>query len=390
MANEGTRTVRVEPGGDAGRGYDVVIGPGAMGDAGSRLRSLRPSARAAFEAYDIAVPDELMVGLSRCLEAAGLRSTGAGAHVDEDEKALDTVEFFLGEMTRYAIERGDVLVALGGGILGDVAGLAAALYRRGVDWVNCPTTLLAMVDASVGGKTAVNVRTWNGKVWERRKNMAGVFHQPILVLADTDALKSLPEREFRGGLAECVKHGLLGADWGDPGLLDWTRGKLGAIRSLEAATLVELIARNVAVKAAVVATDEREAGTGPGGGRMALNLGHTFAHALEAVPELELNHGEAVGLGLVAAAACSERLGLAERGVRRDLEEVLGAEGIGLPIHAPALPESGRMMGLMLDDKKVTGGRLRLVLPTSPGRVAVVDDPPADAVAFALDSIRGA
>jgi shikimate kinase/3-dehydroquinate synthase len=123
---------------------------------------------------------------------------------------------------------------------------------------------------------------------------------------------------------------------------------------------------------------------------MALNLGHTFAHALEAVPELDLNHGEAVGLGLLAAAACAERLGIAPRGVRRDLEALLGSEGIGLPIRAQGLPDSARMMGLMLDDKKVAGGRLRLILPTSPGHVVVVDDPPADAVAYALDSIRAA
>lgn len=379
MSPPATRTIGVTL--DGGRSYDVVVGAGVLGGTRGRADAAIGRATPVFVVRDANVPAAHGASL-------GASAPGAVVTAGEDRKSLDTVHGILNAMTAAGVERSHALLALGGGITGDVAGFAAGIYRRGIPWVNCPTTLLAMVDASVGGKTGVNLVITEGGSAHLLKNMVGVFHQPRLVVADVRTLASLPDRELRGGLAECVKHGLLAGDWGDAGLLEWTASAMTAVLARDEATLVELVARNVAVKAAVVAADERESGEGPGGGRMALNLGHTFGHALEAIPELRLSHGEAVGLGLLAAATCAELLGLAGPDLRDRLERLLGPSGIGLPVRARGLPETGRMIHLMRQDKKVEAGALRLVLPVPGARVRVVVGPPEDAVARAVDSVR--
>ena len=298
------------------------------------------------------------------------------------------------------LERGDVVVALGGGIVCDVAGFAAAIYRRGVRVVQCPTSLLAMVDAAVGGKTGVNLDVPGGDDGKSRlvKNLVGAFHQPSRVVCDVAALRTLPARELRCGLAECLKHGVIGRSQKDAGLLEWTAARLGAIAELDAKTLIELVRRNVAIKARVVMADEYELSTKADGGRMMLNLGHTFAHAIETLPGLSwrnpdqtlavgpLKHGEAVALGLVCAALVSERLKFAGKGLADSVRGLV--ERAGMPTRIGGLPENAAVIRRMLDDKKVEGGKVRLILPTNGGGCRVASGVDAAVVAAAIDGIR--
>jgi len=376
-----TRTVSVTL--DGGRSYEVLIGAGVLSEVRPRLDALLGRSIRAFVVHDRGVPETFA------------REVGAtsGQTVypfvpSESHKSLDQVGNILRTLSQSRAERTHPVIALGGGITGDISGFVAGTYRRGVPWANCPTTLLAMVDASVGGKTGVNLTVDGPGGPAMLKNMVGVLHHPRVVVADVRTLKSLPDREVRAGLAECVKHALLAGAWNDESLFEWTRASLPAVLARDEAVLTQLVARNTSIKAGVVAADERESGAGPGGGRMALNLGHTFAHAFEAIPALGLVHGEAVALGLLAAAECSRRLGKSGPDLRRELEEVLGTGGAGLPTRANALPSTDRVMELMLDDKKVDAGSLRLILPVPGRRVEVVTKPPLDAVRAAIDSLR--
>ncbi len=318
-----------------------------------------------------------------------------GVVPSEHAKSLATLERVLRAMAASRMERDCVVVGLGGGVVTDLAGFAAAVYQRGVPVVQAPTTLLAMVDASVGGKTGVNLKVGR----HLRKNLVGAFHQPRLVVADVGALASLPGREFACGLAECVKHGMLGRTAGGPGkdLLAWTEANLERVLDREEAALIELVRRNVAVKAAVVGGDEREERSG--GGRAILNLGHTFGHAMETLPKVRgvsgagrqsrspgLKHGEAVGLGLLAATATAECLGMVDATLRARIEGLL--RRIGLPTRVAGLPDDRVLHERMLGDKKVRGGRLRLVLPAGVGVVRVVDAPPDGAVRVGWRAIR--
>ena len=315
---------------------------------------------------------------ARSLREAGCEVHHARLHATEKNKGIETFARLLSQMGQARIDRSDLVVAVGGGITGDVGGFAAACYRRGVPVVQCPTTLLAMVDASVGGKTGVNLPVGG----QLQKNMVGAFHQPALVVADTDSLSTLPDREFRAGLAECVKHGLIdgcaASGEGEPGThLDWIETNLEAILARDGAVLTELIARSVAFKGAIVAADEKE--TAGSGGRALLNLGHTFAHAIETLGGLSptgrpedapLLHGEAVSLGLVAAFATSHAVGRVDTAAVDRVRAVLSR--CGLPTRVDGLPGADELLALMGADKKVTAGRLRLVLP-EPGLRAVVE-----------------
>jgi len=297
---------------------------------------------------------------------------------------------------RSRLGRWDPIIALGGGIVGDVAGFVAATYRRGVPVIQCPTTLLSMVDASVGGKTGVNLET-DGVL---RKNMAGSFWQPRAVIADTETLASLEPRVLRAGLGECLKHGLLSGET-DPKLYDWTIEHLDEIRALDRATLVELVARNVAHKASVVLADEREE-SAHGVGRAALNLGHTFAHVIETIPHLSptnddadspLMHGEAVLLGLVASAAVSVSLGKFDAEKAEALRSRI--ESLGVCTRLRGLPENAELIERMHSDKKVRGNQLRLILPTNRGTAEMISlgaspTSPDPAIANAgWDAVRG-
>lgn len=404
----GERVVRVNA---ASRGYDVVVGRGVLGQVGARVAGTVGRVRAAHVFVDSG-----LIGAGETGGAGGegalrtvlgsLKSVGTAVEHStitptEEGKSLQTAHAMLQDLTRRRLERGDVVVALGGGIVSDMAGFVAATYRRGVAWVNCPTTLLAMVDASVGGKTGVNVRVGN----ELKKNMVGAFWQPWAVLADVSVLGTLSERIYRCGLAECIKHGMISADWGDADLLRWTRGQMAAIGARDEGVLTELVARNVAVKAAVVGSDERETAEDAAGGRALLNLGHTFGHALEGMREISptapaagtattlprsdapLEHGEAVALGLVCAARCAELMKLVGPGV---CDEVRGTlRHAGLPVTAYGLPTGAAVLEAMGHDKKSSGGVMRLVLPCGEGRARVVSGAGREVVLEAIESVRG-
>jgi 3-dehydroquinate synthase len=281
--------------------------------------------------------------------AASLRGSGLPVRISiippgEANKSLATVNFLWEEFLAGGLERGSTVVAVGGGVVGDVAGFAAAAYLRGAAWVCLPTTLLAMVDASIGGKTGIDLRAG--------KNLAGAFHAPRLVVADPEVLATLPEQELRAGLAEVVKAGVIG----DAGLFEMCKNLTGF------QNLSGLVNRAMAVKARIVAEDPREQGR-----RAVLNFGHTVGHAVEHVSGYVLRHGEAVAIGMVAEARLAERMGVAETGLAREIEACL--RGLGLPVEIPAGMERAAVLAAMALDKKKAGGRVKFALPVKIGRV---------------------
>jgi 3-dehydroquinate synthase len=282
----------------------------------------------------------------------------------ERYKTLQTAGLVFDLLVDQKMNRDATVVALGGGVVGDIAGFAAACYQRGVGYVQIPTTLLAQVDSSVGGKTGVN--------HPGGKNLIGAFHQPLAVFADTDTLSTLPERELKAGLAEVIKYGCV---W-DAALFDWLELNMHALVHREPDALAHAIVRSCEIKAAVVAQDERENDI-----RAILNFGHTFGHAIEAATGYERYlHGEAVGLGMVMAADFSQRLGLIDRQARDRVVALLTLAG--LPTEAPRVG-AARAFELMQMDKKVKAGTVRLVLMQRLGRAVVVgryEQPALDAV----------
>lgn len=392
------RTVTVDLGPDThARAYPIVIGDGVLGELGPRLADA-VRGRTALVVSDANLPASLLDAARDSLAAAGFSVEHTSITATEANKTIDTASRLVHHMTRLRLERRDPLVALGGGIVGDVAGFAAATYRRGIPVAQCPTTLLSMVDASVGGKTGVNVVLGA----ELKKNMVGAFWQPALVIADVHALRSLPKRHLRSGLAECLKHALIAAstpNWSAPPdeLFHWTSAALLKIRMGDLDLAAELIERNVSIKAAVVRGDEREEADADAGGRALLNLGHTFGHVLEAVPSLSpdgepehapLTHGEAVALGLVCAAAAAHAMRLATKELADAVR--VAVERLGVETHIVGLPPAAALTERMHDDKKVQRGRLRLVLPTALGHARVIDNPPAEVVHAGWNAIRAA
>jgi len=270
----------------------------------------------------------------------------------ERHKTLETAARVFDALVDAKMNRDATVLALGGGVVGDIAGFAAASYQRGVGYVQIPTTLLAQVDSSVGGKTGVN--------HPRGKNLIGAFHQPLAVLADTDTLGTLPDRELRAGLAEIIKYGCVC----DPALFDWLELEIVALTRREPAALAHAIGRSCEIKADVVARDERESNV-----RAILNFGHTFGHAIESATHYEtFLHGEAVGLGMLMAADLSQRLGLIDRTVRERVRDLLARAG--LPVETPRIGAM-RAFELMQMDKKVLGGSVRLVLLDQLGQATV-------------------
>lgn len=381
-----SETVRVQLG---DRSYDVHIGAGALDGICERISdALGETPARALLVIDTGVPAERAQRFAHELRGAGVELTCAELTPSEPEKSLGAYERLLAQAAGARLERTDVVIALGGGVVGDIAGFVAATYRRGVPVIQCPTTLLAMVDASVGGKTGVNLpATLDGRP-RLLKNFVGAFHQPRLVVADTDMLASLDGRVFRAGLGECVKHAMIA---GSDELLRWSEDHAEAILAHDGGALESLVTRSVRLKASVVAGDERE--TAGSGGRALLNLGHTFAHAIETLDgvrargagEAGLQHGEAVGIGLVAAMASGEAMGLTDPGLAPRVRALL--ERFALPTGAAGLPGADELMGAMLDDKKTSDGRLRLIIPTRAGQARVVEDPEAGAVRAGLKTI---
>jgi 3-dehydroquinate synthase len=283
----------------------------------------------------------------------------------EQHKTLETAGRVFDVLVAEKLNRDAVVLALGGGVVGDIAGFAAACYQRGVAYVQLPTTLLAQVDSSVGGKTGVN--------HPGGKNLIGAFYQPAGVLADTDTLATLPDRELRAGLAEVIKYGCV---W-DAALFDWLDQNMSALLSRDAAALAHAIGQSCSIKAAVVAQDEREQGV-----RAILNFGHTFGHALESATHYErFLHGEAVGLGMLMAADLSHRLGMLDRGAKQRIEDLLARAG--LPTRAPSIGVKSTL-DLMQMDKKVLAGTVRLVLLDRLGHALVSGSYPREALEATL------
>lgn len=387
------RTVRIELG---ERSYDVVVGEGVLGTLGERTRAVVGGARA-YAVVDGNLPESTVATALDALRAHGYEVSSSTVNALEANKTIATVDRLLHDVAETRHERTDPVVALGGGIVGDVAGFVASSYKRGVPVVQCPTTLLSMVDASVGGKTGVNLATRTGL----KKNLVGAFWQPALVLADVATLASLDRRDLAAGLGECVKHGMIASSAGGPGeddagsLFARTSERCVRVRMGELHELVELVVENVRVKAAFVAGDERETAPSAVGGRALLNLGHTFAHAIETIEHLSpdgtpehapLRHGEAVALGLVAATGASVASGLVDEAFAHNVR--VAVERMGVESRLMGLPADEDLLERMMHDKKVASGRLRLVLPEGPGRCRVVESPDASVVGAGLDAIR--
>ncbi|MDW8480041.1 MAG: 3-dehydroquinate synthase [Xanthomonadales bacterium] len=283
----------------------------------------------------------------------------------EGHKTLASAERLFAALAALGAQRDAVILALGGGVVGDLAGFAAALWMRGIDWIALPTTLLAQVDAAIGGKTAVNLPAG--------KNLVGAFHPPRAVLCDLETLATLPEREYRAGLAEVVKYACIA----DAGFFAWLEGHAEPLLGRDPAVLAEAVARSVAHKAAIVGRDEREQGE-----RALLNFGHTFGHALEAAGEYRTwLHGEAVAIGMRLAARLAERLGLAEAGDTARLDALLARLGLGA---SAAMPSADALLGFIRLDKKGRSDRLRFVLWRGVGRALVAEGVPEETVRAVL------
>lgn len=371
--------------------YTVTVGAGAIQELGEACKSV--GAARAFVVVDDKLPDAFVTRAIDSIRGAGLVVARASVCAEESYKTLETVQSLLKQLAATGASRRDVVVAIGGGLTGDVAGFVAATYKRGTPCIQCPTTLLAMVDASVGGKTGVNLEFSGANGSMIGKNLVGAFHQPSRVLADTDALASLPVRDRRAGLGEVIKHAMIARGLGATD--DLWAATLNALPSLaadalpDAPILVDTVTRSIRVKALAVAMDEREESSDPRRSRAILNLGHTFAHVIEPLPDLammsgsgevlsrgKLRHGEAVGIGLIAASACSCAAGIANETL---VEQVRAAVALaGLPVAVGGLPASDTLLAMMSHDKKNVGASLRLVLPEAtsggePGLAAVVE-----------------
>ena len=355
------------------RSYEIVIGRGLIASLGRKVAALRPGAKAAV-VTDATVARHHLAAAEAVLAAAGIGVTAVTVPEGETSKSFGRLETVCEALIAARIERGDLVVALGGGVVGDLAGFAAAITRRGLDYVQVPTSLLAQVDSSVGGKTAIDTRYG--------KNLVIAFHQPILVVADTALLDTLSAREFRAGYAEVAKYGLLG----DEAFFAWLEANWREMFAGGPAR-EHAIATSCRMKAAIVARDERETGE-----RALLNLGHTFGHAFEAAAGFSqrLLHGEAVALGMVLASEFSARQGLLPVAdvarVRRHLEAV------GLPTKVSQIeggpPGIERLMELIAQDKKVSRGKLTFILLRGIGASFIARDVDAAEVrAFLLEKL---
>jgi 3-dehydroquinate synthase len=354
-----------------GRAYEVRIGPDLLGQAGMHIASLLKRAKVTVVTDDT-VGDRHLGALRSGLKSAGIEMEALSLTPGEATKCWAELSHVVEWLLDHKVERGDVVVALGGGVVGDLVGFAAAILRRGVRFVQIPTSLLAQVDSSVGGKTGINTR--------HGKNLVGAFHQPALVLADVDVLGTLAPRDFLAGYGEVVKYGLLG----DAAYFEWLEQNGPAMAAGDTPLRIEAVRRAVQMKADIVMRDETEQGD-----RALLNLGHTFCHALEAATGYSnrLLHGEGVAIGCALAFELSARLGfcpqedpgrvrahLKAMGMKTDLKDIEGG-----------LPDAGTLLDLMGQDKKVVEGQLRFVLARGIGQAFVTPDVPRETVLAVLE-----
>ncbi len=345
MAVEPTRTV------DAGQ-YRVLIGPGIRAEFASRIAVAAPAHHYAVVSDEAVAPHYAppLVDALSSIGRASLHLIPAG----EAHKTRDSWARLTDELLAQGCGRDTTIVALGGGVVGDLAGFVAATYMRGVPVVQCPTSLLAMIDASVGGKTGVDTNAG--------KNLVGAFHPPSIVLADVDTVRTLPLSHRRAGLAEAVKHGVVA----DAGYFARVSALIPSLLHADAGALLEVVTRSVEIKAAVVREDPREEGR-----RRTLNFGHTIGHAIEHASGYTLAHGEAVSVGMVLEARLAERLDIAERGTAEAIETALRLAG--LPVSRPAALDADAVLAATRSDKKARGGAVSYALPRRVGLMAGAD-----------------
>ena len=347
-----TKTLRVELGDNS---YPLVVGTGLLNSVGELLIPHTKSNKVLIVS-DAYVKTRYMPVVLKSLKDAGLDVSTIEVPVGEESKSLVQFSRIQDSLVEHQLDRGSMLIALGGGVIGDLAGFAAAVYMRGIPYVQIPTTVQAQVDASVGGKTAIN--------HPKGKNLIGAFHQPKLVVIDVDTLKTLPQRDIRAGLIEVIKMGVIR----DEPLFERVEENLEAILNLDDTTLIEIISQACVNKAEIVAKDEKESGL-----RMVLNYGHTFGHALEAMTHYNrYRHGEAVSIGMNCAAQLATNLRMfSETDFQRQRALLKRAK---LPITFPTDLTPEALCDAMYLDKKTLGGKLRLILPTRIGEVVIHDD----------------
>jgi 3-dehydroquinate synthase len=363
--------------------YGVLVQEGSLLQLGTLVQE-HCTAQRALLVMDEAVAETHGPVAAESLLAAGLQVSRTTLTAKESHKRVDAVTGLWATAMDAGLDRSDVIIALGGGLTGDVAGFAAATWLRGIALIQVPTTLLAMVDASIGGKTGVNVPLPDAIGGGLGKNMAGAFWPPRLVVSDPTVLRTLPVRELRCGLAECVKHGLLSSSaTSDTGLLN----QLATIGPAVAASGVDglgdvaaLIRTAAAFKVEVVSGDERETGR-----RALLNLGHTFAHAIEGRPGLDLKHGEAVSIGLIAAAHVGQQLGLFDDAATKHLRQLLLS--LQLPLVLPTQVSAQELLDRMQFDKKTLQGVLHLIVPLTGGGAEIRNDVDASSVLSAWHQV---
>jgi len=336
------------------RSYEIVVESGTLPKVGEEIaRTCR--GRAALVVTEPHVGALYGSDVLQSLRAAGFQAFAAEIPGGEESKTLTSAAVLYDRLLDIHLDRTGVLVTLGGGVIGDLGGFVAATYLRGIDFVQIPTTLLAQVDASIGGKVGVDL--------PRGKNLVGAFYQPKRVLIDPNVLATLPYREFASGLAELIKHGIIA----DQELFDFVRSKTDALRRLERDALEQAVARSCEIKASIVTRDERESGL-----RAVLNYGHTVGHGIEAATGFtRYSHGEAVSIGMVTAALVSEATGHAARGAAEVIAGALGA--VGLPVAPEPQVDLDAVIRAMTYDKKVAFGKLRFVLLRRIGEVEVID-----------------
>ena len=359
-------TLRVELG---DRAYPIEVGSGLIGDPERYRPFLRGPRVAVVTCTTVAAL--YLAKVSGALRAAGAEVLEVVLPDGEEHKRWDTLNLVFDALLQARCDRQTTIVALGGGVVGDMAGFAAAVYQRGIPFIQVPTTLLSQVDSSVGGKTGIN--------HPLGKNMIGAFYQPLAVIADVDTLATLPRRELRAGIAEVVKHGFIR----DPAFVDWLEADIERLDAGEAAALTRAVVRSCEIKSEVVGADERE-----GGLRAILNFGHTFGHAIESgLGYGEWVHGEAVAAGMVMAADLSARAGMLPAADAARVPRLLAR--VGLPVAGPAGLSAERYLELMSVDKKAARGRIRFILLERVGSAVLRGDLPEAMVRATLEACTG-
>lgn len=333
--------------------YDIDIGPGILKQSGHQLKEIGFDGRLVVISNPV-VHDLYGDVVGRSLTASGFAVTTLTIPDGEEQKSLETAGRLYRELAECHAERTTPILALGGGVIGDLAGFVAATYLRGVPLVQLPTTLLAQVDSSIGGKVALD--------HDRLKNKIGAFYQPRLVISDIDTIRTLDDKQFTNGLAEVIKYGVIR----DEGFFTYLENNLDKIKLLDAETVEEIVFRSAKIKAEVVEKDEKDLGL-----RAILNFGHTVGHAVESVSNFKVSHGEAVAIGMLAAARISQRMSILKQNELARLEDLI--KRAGLPTRLPD-PGMEKLVAAMKQDKKVLKGRLRFILPESLGKVFITEE----------------